>query len=80
MATRINTMTTFNIHRAVGLPKSREQAYPFAELEVGDAFEFQVHCIAEVRSAAQWVGKKHNRKFSVRKHKANGTALCIRVA
>lgn len=75
----MHTMNTFAIHRAVGLPKSRENLYPFAELEVGDAFEFQVHCIAEVRSAAQWVGKKRNRKFAVRKNKANGTAMCIRI-
>lgn len=73
-------MNTFNIVRNVGIPKTREQSFPFSDLEVGDAFEFQVHYVSEIRSAAQWVGKKHGKKFSVRKDKKTGVGLCLRVA
>lgn len=63
----------------VTLP-SREQRYPFAALEVGERFDFQLHDIAAVRSAAQHVGKKLGRKFSVRKDRERGIGACVRVA
>ncbi len=63
----------------VTLP-SREQRYPFGALEVGERFDFQLHDSAAVRSAAQWVGKKLARKFSVRKDRERGIGVCIRLS
>jgi hypothetical protein len=73
-------MNTYIIKNGVPLLPSREQRYPFGELEVGQSFEFQLHQMAELRSAAQWVGKKLARKFAVRKDRVAGVGRCWRVA
>jgi len=73
-------MNTYIVKNGVPLLPSRENRYPFSMLDVGQCFEFQVHQVAEVRSAAQWVGKKLARSFSVRKDKAAGVGRCQRTA
>lgn len=73
-------MTTYAIVRGVPVLPNREQRYPFALLSVGDRFEFGLHELLDVRSAAQYVGKKLGRRYSVRKDKAAGVGFCQRVA
>lgn len=70
----------YTIDSGVPILPSREQRYPFAELAVGESFSFQLHEVKEIRSAAQYIGKKYNKKFSVRKDKADGVGRCWRVS
>ena len=70
----------YKIESGVPLLLSREERYPFGSLEIGQSFVFQPHDVHAVRSAAQWVGKKLERKFSVKKCKAEGVGRCWRIS
>ena len=73
-------MNNYIIKNGFPLLPSREERYPFGALEIGQCFEFQLHQVGEVRSAAQYVGKKLGRSFSVRKDKSAGVGRCQRTA
>ena len=73
-------MQKYIIVKGVPVLPNREQRYPFSALEVGDRFNFALHEMAEVRSASQYVGKKLQRKFSVKKDRLLGLAFCQRIA
>lgn len=66
-------------------PKSRERSrYPFAEMEVGDAFDVPVGdmtptgAVNRVTSASSHFGKLHGRKFAARRIQNDDGASVIR--
>ncbi len=49
------------------IPLSATDKYPFSEMEVGDSFAVSIDDEGKVRSASQNHGRKHGKKFSIRK-------------
>lgn len=52
--------------------------YPFAKMEVGDAFEIPASVFHACRGAAYAYGSRNDRKFSILKH-PDGRIFCHRV-
>lgn len=58
----------FIVEKDVPLPdKYTRHHYPFDEMEVGHSFLAPATCYPAIVSAASWYGKRHNKKFSIRK-------------
>lgn len=75
------TTHTYTIIKNVELPKPRcrKAKYPFAEMEIGDAFDVPVSQSNNARTAAFQYGKRHGGSFTARKISAD-IARCYRVA
>ncbi len=60
---------TYPISPNIPIPNKRirPSKYPFAMLKIGDSFEFNKDEIKRVGSAASSFGKKHNKRFLVRR-------------
>lgn len=59
---------------------TREQRYPFHQLEVGQSFDFKLYEVSFVRGGAYQASKKTGKKFTVRKIKDEGCGRCFRIA
>ena len=65
---KVASTSEFKIEKGVphsGLPL--KNSYPFGEMAVDDSFFIEVSQFARLTSAACWYGKRHSKKFSVRK-------------
>jgi hypothetical protein len=61
-------VSNFVIEKGVPLPgRGRSPIYPFEQMEVGDSFAVPEDKRHVVGPAAAWFGKRHGRKYSVRK-------------
>ncbi len=54
---------TFKIEKDVPIPEK----YPFSKMGVGDSFDILDAGAKEVSAAVSYYGKKHGKKFTVRK-------------
>lgn len=74
-------MSKAQIIRGYGLPKTEGSGkYPFAELEVGDAFKFPGATQGRLSSAACKHAEKYGGKFAVRKTGNDNEYVVIRIA
>ncbi len=60
---------TFKIEKNLPIArvKKAKAIYPFGGMEVGDSFEYDAVIHNKVTPAACCYGKRHNKKFSIRK-------------
>lgn len=63
---KIVAATKFKIEKGITHSKSK-LSFPFGEMAVGDSFHADANVFTRLASAASWYGKRHDKKFSVRR-------------
>lgn len=79
-------MNEYVIQKGIPMPppkgierQARECHFPFAQMEVGDSFAFEIAGgkVEQLRSKATAYGRKHDKKFKIRSF--NNKGACWRV-